>query len=128
MLARLIAPLLILGFAASAHADGPAGTWKWVWHGKNGAPDETITVRLDVNGDKVTGTANVGATRKAPAHTLELTDGTWKDRTVAFTLVKNADHTFAYSGTVDGDSISGTIQYKRNGEPLSRNWKAERVK
>ena len=128
MLARFIGALLILGFAVTAHADGPSGTWTWVWHGRHGDPDQTITVKLDVKGDKVTGTANVSATKKSPAHELQLRDGTWKDHAITFTLVKDEDHTFEYSGTLDGNAIEGKIRYKRNGEPVNRDWKAERVK
>ena len=51
---------------------------------------------------------------------------------VAFTVVRGVSPntvTFVYSGTIDGDTITGTIERTiEGGKPFKSEWKASRVK
>ena len=51
--------VLALGAIAQVQAadkESPAGTWTWTQPGRNGGPDRKSTLKLKVDGDKVTGT------------------------------------------------------------------------
>ena len=128
MIRRLSAPMLVLAIVALAGAaraaDDPSGTWKFdVMRGNNKA---TVTLKLKLEGDKLTG-AVVGRNNMETA----ISDASVKDGTVAFSVVRerNGQKTTAkYSGKLSGDEIKGTIETERNGNTNSQPWEAKRDK
>src|SRR6266536_3268548 len=54
-----LSAILALGFLAQVKAEDkkvdPSGTWTWTMQGRQGRPDRTITMKIKVDGDKVTG-------------------------------------------------------------------------
>ena len=128
MVRRILAPMLVLAIVALAGAaraaDDPSGTWKFdVMRGNNKA---TVTLKLKLEGDKLTG-AVVGRNNMETA----ISDASVKDGTVAFSVVRerNGQKTTAkYSGKLSGDEIKGTIETERNGNTNSQPWEAKRDK
>jgi hypothetical protein len=119
----LVLAIVALAGAARA-ADDPSGTWKFdVMRGNNKA---TVTLKLKLEGDKLTG-AVVGRNNMETA----ISDASVKDGTVAFSVVRerNGQKTTAkYSGKLSGDEIKGTIETERNGNTNSQPWEAKRDK
>jgi hypothetical protein len=130
MVRRLLAPMLVLAIVALAGAaraaDDPSGTWKFEVKGGNGQA-RTVTLKLKLEGDKLSG-AMVGAQgRETP-----VTDATYKDGDVAFTVVRmrqNMKTTTKYSGKLSGDEIKGKIEATRpDGSTNTQDWDAKREK
>jgi len=98
----------------------PEGTWKWAFE-RNGEKIET-TLKLKVEGDKLTGTIT-GRDGKESA----IEDGSFKDGEVKFqvTRERNGEKVVVkYGGKISGDTITG----KSEAGDRSRDWKAERAK
>jgi hypothetical protein len=115
--------LLALVFVSTAAAADPTGTWKWSVMGKDNATVEQ-TAKLKLEGDKLTGTVTRGNNDTA------ITDGSFKDGTVAFTVtVERGGNKIVskYSGKLDGDMIKGKIESDRGGKTNSRDWVAKRA-
>ena len=112
--------LCLAGIARSA--EDPTGTWKFT--ATIGKKTQDATLKLKLEGDKLTGT--LGGNRE-----VEITVGTFKDDKVSFTVVreqKGQKFTQKYSGTVSGDTIKGTIESERGGKSRSTDWEAKRQK
>jgi hypothetical protein len=127
---RLLAATLVLaivGMAAIARADeksNPTGTWKWTV--KFGDRSAEMTLKLKLDGDKLSG-AMLG--RDGKENPVE--DATYKDSEVSFKVVRErqgAKMTSTYTGKVSGDTITGKIQFERGGNAQSRDWEAKRAK
>ena len=57
-----------------------------------------------------------------------ISDATFKDNVVAFSVASGGDDTIKYSGTLSGDTIKGTVVFPgRNSDPVTRSWTAKRV-
>jgi len=116
----------VLGLVNRAWAaEDPTGTWKFTaMLGKKSA-DATLKLKLD--GDKLTGSVSVAEGRGETA----ISDGTFKDDKVSFTVtreLKGEKFTQKYSGTVSGDTIKGKIDSERGGKSRSTDWEAKRQK
>jgi len=116
------------GLVGSVCADDKAsvnGTWKWSVGRNNNVRD--LTLKLKVDGDKLTGTVFVGQ-----GDDLKIEEGTLKDGEVSFklTIERNGNkRTTKYVGKLSGDSIKGKAESEgRNGQKNSRDWEAKRVK
>ena len=119
--AALATFLCLAGSARSA--EDPTGTWKFT--ATIGKKTQDATLKLKLEGDKLTGTLG-GGNRE-----VEITDATFKDDKVSFTVVreqKGQKFTQKYSGTVSGDTIKGTIESERGGKSRSTDWEAKRQK
>jgi len=122
----LVAPIVlaILAMAGIARAeDSPTGTWKWTTMG--GGNTREVTLKLKQDGDKLTGTITMGT------RDTEITDGSFKDGAVSFSVVRERNGnkiTSKYNGKVEGDTIKGKIETDRNGQTNSRDWEAKREK
>jgi hypothetical protein len=121
----LVAPIVlaIVAMAGIARAEDPSGTWKWTAMMGNNTREVTLKLKLD--GDKLTGTITMGT------RDTEIADGTYKDGDVAFNVVRERNGnktTTKYTGKVSGDSIKGKIESERNGQTNSRDWEAKREK
>jgi hypothetical protein len=121
----LVLAIVVLAGAARA-ADDPSGTWKFDVKGRNGQ-SRTVTLKLKLEGDKLTG-AIVGRNNMETA----VSDGTFKDGAVSFSVVREANGqkmTTKYSGTLSGDEIKGKIETERaNGQTNTQDWAAKRDK
>ena len=121
-MARFVTALAILAMAASpAMADEkPEGTWKWSFE-RNGQKTET-TLKLKLEGDKLTGTITG---RDGKENAIE--EASYKDGEVKFQVTRERNGnkvTSKYEGKISGDTITGKVTFGEN----SRDWKAERQK
>lgn len=120
MLGACLGLLLAAGFAVAA--DTPvvkvAGAWEMTSEGRQGPMTQTLTFEQD--GEKLKGTLK-GQRGEAPV------EGSIKGKDVKFSVKRTGpmgEMVIEYSGTVDGDSMKGTVQ-----SPMgSRDWTAKRVK
>ena len=127
---RLLAAALVLvivGVAAMARADdkpNPSGTWKWTVNFGNQTREVTLKLKLD--GDKLTG-GIIGRDGKENP----IQDASYKDGDLSFKVVRERNGTkmtSTYTGKVNGDTIKGKIEFGRNGNTQSRDWEAKRAK
>jgi hypothetical protein len=126
---RLVAVIVVLALVgvvnAARAAEDPTGTWKFT--AMIGKKSMEATLKLKLEGDKLTGTISSGqGNREAP-----ISDGTFKDDKVSFSVTREAkgeEVTQKYTGTVSGDTIKGTIETDRGGKSRSTNWEAKREK
>jgi hypothetical protein len=121
----LVAPIVlaIVAMAGIARAEDPSGTWKWTMTAGNNTREVTLKLKLD--GDKLTGTIS------GRNNDTEISDGTFKDGDISFNVVRERNGnkmTTKYTGKVSGDSIKGKIESERNGQANSRDWEAKREK
>ena len=127
----LIATALVLGLggltvAADTKAD-PTGTWKWETE-RNGQKRET-TLKLKLDGDKVTGTITGG--RGGKAEDVKIEDGKFKDGQVTFTVTRERGDmkiVTKYTAKADGDTLKGTATSERNGKEQKQEFEAKREK
>jgi hypothetical protein len=105
---------------AAADDAKPEGTWKWTFE-RNGEKVET-TLKLKLEGDKLTGTITGRDGKETP-----IEEATFKDGEVKFQVTRERDGNkiaVKYSGKISGDTIAG----KSEAGERSRDWKAERSK
>jgi hypothetical protein len=122
----------LLAVGALARADDkkpePAGTWIWTTPARNGGADRTNTLTLKMDGDKLTGTLSMprrGGDNVDTAIKEAKVDGA----DVSFTVSREFNGntmTSKYSGKLSGDTITGKIEFERDGETQSRDWTAMR--
>jgi hypothetical protein len=124
---RLLAPVLVLAVIAMAGvaraADDPTGTWKW--ERKFGDQTIEVSLKLKADGDKLTGILS------ARNMDTEIQDGQFKDGAVSFIVVRERNgqkFTQKYNGKLSGDSITGKVEFERNGEAQKVDWDAKREK
>jgi hypothetical protein len=110
---------LLSGLSIAAHeAAKVAGTWELSMEGRQGAFTQTMT--LEQNGDKIKGAVK-GPRAETPF------EGTVKGNKISFTVKRDTPRgevTLEYTGTVDGDSMKGTVSTPGG----SRDWTARRAK
>ena len=122
--------ILALGAVVQAQdkkAD-PTGTWTWTTPGRNGGPDRKSTLKLKVEGDKLTGTLAAPG-RGGQSNDSAIADGKLKGDEFSFTVIREFGGnkiTVKYNGKISGDSIKGKIETERNGQTNSRDWEAKR--
>lgn len=125
---RLAAAALLLAFvglvSTARGAEDPTGTWKWSTTFGDNTIESTLKVKLE--GDKLTGTYIGRNNTESP-----ISDGTFKDNMVKFNVVREFNgnkFTIKYSGTLSGDTIKGKSEFERDGQAQSRDWEAKRQK
>jgi hypothetical protein len=109
---------LLLTVPAQAQDADIAGKWESTRETQRGVMTTTFT--FEVDGTKLTGT--VGSQRGDS----DISDGTIEGNRISFKMVLTmGDRTIemVYSGTVEGDTITGTMQTPRGEQP----WTAKRV-
>ena len=107
----------------------PSGTWTWTTPGRDGGPGRTSTLKLKLDGDKLTGTMAAPGRQGGEARDVAISDASLKGDEIAFTVKREFNgNTFVakYSGKVAGDSIKGKIETERDGNARSRDWEAKR--
>jgi hypothetical protein len=112
------------GLARAADKPDPTGTWKWSVTFNDQKRDRALKLELD--GDRLTGTFIGQAGRE-----WRIEDGTYKDGEVSFKVMLTLDgdkFVIKYKGRVSGDTIKGKVDVNRNGETQTRDWEAKRDK
>ena len=125
-----VCAILALGAVAQAQdkkAD-PTGTWTWTQPGRNGGPDRKSTLKLKLEGDKVTGTLSAPG-RGGQSSDVAISEGKLKGDEISFSVTREVQGnkiTSRYNGKISGDSIKGKVGTERNGQTQSRDWEAKR--
>lgn len=112
--------------AAAAWAADATGKWTWMQRGQNNT-EVQINLELKQQGEKLTGTYQRGA----DGQKTEIKEGTIKENQVSFLIVREfngQEFKITYKGKLEGDSITGTSSFTRDGQERSREWKATRAK
>jgi hypothetical protein len=117
----------LVGLFGIAYAADPSGTWTWkTKSGKDGQEREQ-TLKLKLDGDKLTGTLSGGRGGKGET---KIEDGTFKNDEISFTVTrefKDMKFVTKYSGKVTNDTIKGETVSERNGKEFKREWEAKRA-
>jgi hypothetical protein len=137
------AVLALVGLTGVARADdkkpNPTGTWKWSTN--FGGQTRETTLKLKLDGDKLTGAIVAGDQETA------IEEGTYKDGEISFKVTRERNGqkmTMKYTGKVSGDTIKGKIEGAggrggqpgaggaggrggRGGQGMARDWEAKRV-
>lgn len=124
--ALAVTVVALVGTSVVQAADKPDPTGTWKWSATFGDQTREFTLKLKLDGDKLTG-AMVG--RDGGETAIE--EASFKDGTVAFSVTRERDgqkRTTKYNGKLDGDTIKGKSEFERNGEKQSRDWEAKRSK
>ena len=122
--------ILALGAVAQAQdkkAD-PTGTWTWSQPGRNGGPERKSTLKLKLEGDKVTGTLSAPG-RGGQNSDVAISEGKLKGDEITFEVTREVQgnkFTAKYNGKISGDSIKGKVETERNGQTNARDWEAKR--
>ncbi|SRR5581483_381594 len=106
----------------------PTGTWVWTIPGRNGGPDRTNTLKLKVEGDKVTGKV-MAPGRGGEVSSTDIEEGKVNGDEVSFNVsreTQNGKMTIKYHGKITDDTIKGKTEMERNGNPVERDWEAKR--
>lgn len=122
--AALVVALCV--FVGTVQADDPSGTWKWSMGGGGGGQAREATLKLKLEGDKLTG-AMMGRNNQETA----IEDASFKDGVVSFSITRERQGqkmTTKYSGKLEGDTIKGKMTTMRDGQENARDWEAKRSK
>jgi hypothetical protein len=116
--------VLTLGFTARAEEKkiDPTGTWKSSYTNQDGQVRES-TIKLKVEGDKLTGTVSGRNNDSA------IEEGKIKGDEVSFQVTREFNGNkvvIKYSGKVSGDTIKGKSESQRDGQPQTRDWVAKK--
>jgi len=127
---RLVTMVLVLvlvavaSVAQAADKPDPTGTWKWTV--QMGDQSREVTLKLKLEGEKLTG-AMVGRNdRETP-----IQEAKYKDGEVSFKVVREREGrkmTTTYTGKVSGDTIKGKVEFQGRDQARTRDWEAKRVK
>ena len=125
-LAGAAVALVFLGLVGVAMAaDNPTGTWKWTT--EVGGQSRESTLKLKLDGDKLTGVYVGGqANTETP-----IEDASIKGDQVSFKVVRERNgqkFTTKYNGKLSGDTITGKSERERDGNVMSTDWVAKRQK
>ena len=124
LLALGLAFMGMVGIVQAADKPDPTGTWKWSVTINDNKRD--VTLKLKLEGDKLTGTMP-GRNNTETA----IDDASFKDGEVAFSVTRERNgqkFTTKYKGKLDGDTIKGKSESERDGKAQSRDWEAKREK
>ena len=119
--------LALVGLSGLARADdkpNPTGTWKWTVN--FGGQEREVTLKLKLDGGKLTGTITGRDDKETP-----IEDGKYKDGELSFKVTRERDgqkFTIKYSGKVSDDTLKGKAEFEVNGETRSRDFEAKRAK
>ena len=117
--------LAFIGLVSIARAEdkpNPTGTWKWT--STRGGQSREQTLKLKLEGDKLTGSM---PGRDGAESQIE--EGSFKDGTVSFKVTREFNgqkFSTKYKGKVSGDTIKGTSERERDGQTQTTDWEAKR--
>ena len=119
--------VILAGSVSAVRADdkaNPTGTWKWTVN--FGGQEREVTLKLKLDGGKLTGTITGRDDKETP-----IEDGKYKDGELSFKVTRERDgqkFTIKYSGKVSDDTLKGKAEFEVNGETRSRDFEAKRAK
>jgi hypothetical protein len=127
--------LLLLGAVALVQGQDkktdPTGTWSWTTPGRNGGADRKMTLKLKLEGDKLTGKV-ISPARGGQTSETEIKEGKIKDGEISFTVTREmGGNTIVtkYTGKITDDTFKGKTVAERNGQAgRERDWEAKREK
>lgn len=105
-------------------ADSATGTWTWEFKRPNSDQVFSTTLKLTQDGEKLTGTIS-GRNNSETA----IEDGSVKNGELSFQVTREFNgNKFVqkFKGAVKGDTITGKVEFERNGEVRSRDWTAKK--
>jgi hypothetical protein len=115
--------LVLVGVAKADDKVNPNGTWKYTAEVNGQSID--VTIKLKVDGEKVTGTVNVADMDS------KIEDGKFKDGELTFKISREFngnEMSIKYKGTVKGDTFKGKRDITREGQTNTREFEAKRAK
>ncbi len=107
----------------------PTGTWTWTTPGRDGGPERKNTLKLKMEGDKLTGTLSSPGRQGGQSRDTAIEDGKLNGEEISFKVTREFNNNKIiqkYHGKISGDSIKGKLEFERNGEAQSRDWEAKR--
>jgi hypothetical protein len=125
---------LLLGSLALAQAEDqktdPTGTWGWTMKGRNGNPDRKMSLKLKLDGDKLTGKL-ITPGRNGRTSETEIKDAKVNAGEYSFTTTRERDGNTTvtkYVFKISGDTLKGKVTTERNGQARrERDWQAKLV-
>ncbi|MCI0462708.1 MAG: hypothetical protein L0Z62_37645 [Gemmataceae bacterium] len=117
----------LCAWTAGVRADdkpNPTGTWKWTVTFNDQSRDFTLKLKLD--GDKLT-----GAMEGRDGQEIPIMDAKYKDGEMSFSVTRERQgqkFTTKYQGKVTGDTIKGKAESDFGGQTRTRDWEAKRSK
>jgi hypothetical protein len=125
------AVFLLAGWVATVQAQdkpNPVGTWKWTITRGDRSIEQTLKLKLE--GDKLTGVlASPG--RNNEVRETAISEAKYKDGELTFAVTRefnNQKRTTKYMGKISGDTIKGKTEQERDGQTQSADWEAKRAK
>jgi uncharacterized lipoprotein YehR (DUF1307 family) len=121
--AAVVCVLAVAGMARAEDKPNPTGTWKYTADVNGQSID--VTIKLKLEGDKLTGTVSVLETES------KIEDAKCKDGEVSFKVsgeVNGNKFTIKYKGTIKGDTFKGKRELERDGQTNTRDFEAKRAK
>jgi hypothetical protein len=122
-IATMICVLAVVGIAWAEDKPNPTGTWKYT--AEVGGQSIDVTIKLKLEGDKLTGTVSVMDTE------TKIEDAKYKDGKVSFKINREFNGnklTIKYKGTIKGDTFKGKRDLERDGQKNTRDFEAKRSK
>jgi hypothetical protein len=122
-MAAVVCLLVVAGMARAEDKPNPTGTWKYTAEVNGQSID--VTIKLKLEGDKLTGTVSVLDTE------TKIEDSKYNDGEVSFTVhpeVNGNKLTIKYRGKIKGDTFKGKRELERDGETNTREFEAKRSK
>lgn len=130
IIATVVAGVFMLVLATNANAQAkkvdPTGTWKWSITMGNNTYDQSLKLKME--GEKLTGTLIGGrnASAQAPIENAKLTGD---EISFQVTRERGGEKMVAnYKGKITDDTIKGTIETTRGEQKRTREWEAKREK
>jgi len=127
-----VCAILALGAFSQAYAQDKksdaSGTWTWSRPGRDGGEPRKSTLKLKVEGDKVTGTLTSPG-RGGESSDIAIESGKISGDEISFTVTREFNgnkFVTKYNGKISGDSIKGKIEMERDGSTRSNDWEAKR--
>ncbi len=121
--------LALLSAGGNLLAADATGDWSWTTPGRNGGPDRVSVLSLKADGSVLTGKLSAPGRDGNPTE-RPIVKGKLDGDSISFKVIREAGGasiTNSYSGKIAGDSITitGTIEFTRNGELATRKWEAK---
>jgi hypothetical protein len=94
------------------------GTWKWTQPGRNGGADREFSLKLKVDGGKLTGTYTQPGRGGGDPVDTDISNGKIDGNHISFEVVRdtqNGSFTNKFDGKIAGDTITGTQPGGRGG-------------
>lgn len=124
-IAVAFAIVLTLTLVGTLRAADPTGTWKWTTD--FGGKTREATLKLKLEGDKLSGAYLGGQSGNETA----IENASFKEDTVSFSITRERNGqklTTKYSGKLAGDTITGKSERQRDGQAQASDWVAKRQK